>query len=79
MLFERPAAIEDARAAIASSDVASRCELVVGDFFDSIPSNADAYVLKSVLHNWPDDLAARILGQCASAMRVGATLCIVER
>jgi orsellinic acid C2-O-methyltransferase len=79
VLFERPAAIEDSRAAIASSAVASRCELVAGDFFQSVPANADVYVLKSVLHNWPDDLAARILVQCAAAMCAGAVLCVVER
>jgi hypothetical protein len=33
----------------------------VGDFFRSAPKGADAYLLGSVIHNWDDDAAARIL------------------
>jgi orsellinic acid C2-O-methyltransferase len=79
VLFERPAAIDDARRAIAASPVADRCELAAGDFFEAVPPGADVYVVKSVVHNWSDDLARRILGVCAAALRPGAALCLVER
>jgi hypothetical protein len=50
-----------ARAFLAAENVADRCELVVGDFFEDVPE-ADAYLLSNIVHNWDDDDALRILG-----------------
>ena len=36
-------------------------------------------MLKSVLHDWPDDQCARILASCRSAMPGGARLFVIER
>jgi O-methyltransferase domain len=43
-------------------------EIIRGDFFDSVPPNRDAYVLKAILHDWDDDSAVAILRNCRSAM-----------
>jgi hypothetical protein len=40
--------------------------LVAGDFLQQVP-HADMYLLKRVLHNWPDNLCAKILQNCAEA------------
>jgi hypothetical protein len=45
-----------------------RCEVVEGDFFESVPAGADAYILKRVLHDWNDDIAVSLLGRCREAM-----------
>jgi SAM-dependent methyltransferase len=37
-----------------------RIEFVAGSFFESVPEG-DAYVLSGILHDWPDEDAARIL------------------
>jgi DNA-binding transcriptional ArsR family regulator len=80
VLVERPALAEAARVAIAASAVAARARVVAGDFFDALPAHADAYVLKSVLHNWRDGDARRILARCAAALRPRASrLFVVER
>jgi ubiquinone/menaquinone biosynthesis C-methylase UbiE len=47
-----------------------RCRYHGGDMFSEVPS-ADAYVLKSVLHNWSDDECIRILANLRRAI-VGA-------
>jgi hypothetical protein len=52
---------------------------VVGDFFDRIPAGADVYLLKSVIHDWPDDRAVTILRACERAMQADAKLLLVER
>jgi hypothetical protein len=52
---------------------------VAGSFFDNLPRGCDAYVLKSVLHDWDDASSARILQRVAEAADRGATLLIVER
>lgn len=56
-----------------------RFESVAIDFFESVPSSYDAYLLKSVLHDWEDEECKRILRAIAVAMRPDAKLFIVER
>jgi len=51
-----------------SKDFLSRCKLVEGDFFKSIPLGADGYIIKNVILNWDDDSAATILKNCFQAM-----------
>ena len=62
-LFDRPAAVEAARAFLGE-----RASCVVGDFFESVPAGADAYLLSRVLHDWDDEDALRILRVCREAM-----------
>jgi hypothetical protein len=56
----------------------SRCEFVPGDFFETIPTGADIYLLKLVLHDWGNDDAARILKQCRQAVTDSSRLLIIE-
>ena len=49
-----------------------------GSFFDGVPAGADLYLLVRVLHDWPDEDAARILRSCRSAMGADARLLVVE-
>jgi hypothetical protein len=44
-----------------------------------VPGGGDIYLLKSVLHDWPDDRSAVILRNCRRAMPEHARLLIVER
>ena len=53
--------------------------MVAGDIFEAVPGGADAYLLKSVLHDFDDAAAARILAACRRAMAATATLVLVER
>lgn len=55
-----------------------QCKLCSGDFFDSIPKGAEAYLLKSVLHDWDDNKAEEILKNCHRAMSQNSRLLIVE-
>jgi hypothetical protein len=52
---------------------------VGGSFFDGVPSGGDAYLLRAILHDWPDDDCVRILDACRAAMGQEATLLIIER
>lgn len=79
VLFDMPHAISKARAHLAGRGLAGRCEFTSGDFFASVPAGADVYVLKTVIHDWPDDKARDILRSCRAAMRAGARMLIVER
>jgi hypothetical protein len=55
-----------------------QCKLCSGDFFDSVPKGGDAYLLKSVLHDWEDSKAEEILKNCYQAMGQNSKLLIVE-
>lgn len=68
-----------ARARLAEAGVADRCEVVTGSFFENVPSGADIYLLKSVLHDWDDERCAVILGHCRRVMGPRARLLVIER
>lgn len=55
-----------------------RLKWQAGDFFQSVPEGGDAYLLKSVLHDWDDGKAEQILRNCYQAMKPESRLLIVE-
>lgn len=79
ILFEQPHVV----AALSGDDCwmghACEVELHGGDMFHGIPGGADLCVLKSVLHDWPDPEAVRILANCRSVMGSEATILLIER
>lgn len=79
VLFDLPHVVADAKSLVTEAGLGDRIELVAGSFLESLPTGGDAYVLKSVLHNWPDDRAQRILRVCRDAMGASGALLVVER
>lgn len=79
VLFDHSHVIAGARDLLEREGVAERCEAVAGDFFASVPDGGDAYVLKSVIHDWDDARAATILRNCHRAMKEQGRLLVVER
>lgn len=79
VVFDTPGS-EPAAVAELSGDpgLAGRWEVRAGSFFDGVPPGGDAYVLKSVLHDWDDGTAARILRNCRAVMSPAARLIIFE-
>jgi len=71
--------LQGAPAQLEAAGVAGRCEMVVGNFFDSVPSGGDACVLRWILHDWNDKEAARIVAVCAEAMPPNGRLLVIER
>src|SRR5205085_12632246 len=78
VLFDQPHVIEGAREFVASKGLAGRCELAAGDFIESVPAGADAYVMKHIIHDWDDERAVLILKNIARAMREGGRVLVVE-
>jgi hypothetical protein len=50
-----------------------------GDFFESVPAGAGAYLLKQVLHDWDDERARAILCAVRRAMTRDSRLLLAER
>ena len=55
-----------------------RCELIEGDFFQSVPPGGDVYVLKRVLVDYTDEKALQIFRNCLAAMKPDNRLLIIE-
>ena len=79
ILFDLAHATIAASSGLAAAGVEDRCTLVTGSFFDAVPQGADAYLLKSVLHDWDDDQAVKILRNCRHVMAPNAKLFVIER
>jgi hypothetical protein len=78
ILFDMPQVVAGAPAVLEEQHVADRVRIAEGSFFDTVPEGGDAYVLKNVIHDWPDDDAVRILGNVRRAAATGKTLLLVE-
>jgi DNA-binding Lrp family transcriptional regulator len=60
-----------------SAAVGPRWSAVVGDFFESVPA-ADVYLLKSILHDWPDDRCVEILRVCGKSLNPDGVILVIE-
>jgi hypothetical protein len=79
VLFDQPQVVASAPDSLRAQGVLERCKVAGGDFFDAVPTGADAYLLKSVIHDWYDDDARRILATVRRAAGAESRLLLVER
>lgn len=79
VLFDLPHVVERAQARMGDAGVADRIEFVGGSFLESVPSDADAYLMKTIIHDWNDPFAAQIIERCRNAAGTGGHLLLIER
>jgi hypothetical protein len=77
-VFERPPVAETAVQWLHAAGLTHRCDVLEGDFFESVPSGGDVYVLSHVIHDWDEAQCLRLLANCRRAMASHARLVIVE-
>ncbi len=78
VLFDLPQVVAGASALLRRHDVDNRVRVDEGSFFEQVPEGGDLYVLKNVLHDWPDDEAVRILRAVRTAAGAGTNVLLVE-
>jgi len=78
ILFDLPGVAERARAKLEAAGLTDRCRVVGGSFFESVPGDADAYLLRHIIHDWDDARATRILQHVHRAMAADGKLLVVE-
>jgi ubiquinone/menaquinone biosynthesis C-methylase UbiE len=78
ILFDAPQVVEGAKARLEGSGVADRCQIVGGNFFESVPSGADAISMKWIIHDWNDEQSIAIMKNCARALPENGKLIVVE-
>ena len=77
VLFDQPAVVANAGALL--DRFGERCSVVGGSFFESVPSGADAYLLKAILHDWEDAECVAILRVIREGMPEDAVVLVLER
>ncbi len=76
--FDTASRISKAKAVIESKSLGDRCELIAGDFWESVPANADVYIVKNLIHDYDDIKAQKILSNIHQAIATNGKLLVVE-
>jgi hypothetical protein len=77
-VFDTADGMSDAAATLAGAGLSDRASAEAGDFFTSVPEGPDAYLVKSVIHDWNDERSTAILANIRAAMPADGTLLLVE-
>jgi hypothetical protein len=75
ILFDLPRVVQNAKWI---ESIADRCDVIGGDFFESVPAGGEAYLLKHVIHDWNDERALVILKNVRRQIPADGKLLIVE-
>lgn len=63
---------------VKAADLADRCSVIEGNFFESVPAGADAYLFRHIVHDWTDEQSIQILGHCRKVIPANGKLLIVD-
>lgn len=78
-VLELPSVVKQTQARWAPKlGVDDRCSYIAGDMFESVPE-ADAYLMKSILHDWNDKACLDILSTTRASALSDARLFVIER
>jgi len=55
-----------------------QCTIASGDMFSAVPAGADAYIMKHIIHDWPDEQCINILKSCRKGVNSGGKLLVVD-
>jgi hypothetical protein len=78
ILFDLPFVIKSAGELLEKEGVRHRVELASGDFFQSVPTGADAYMMKHIIHDWDDESSIKLLRNIRSAINEKGKVLIIE-
>jgi hypothetical protein len=78
MLVDCEASLDAAKSRFADEDLSSRCELIAADLTQSVPTGADVYMLKHVLHGYRDAEAVTVLRNCRAVIPQNGSLLVIE-
>jgi O-methyltransferase domain len=67
VLYDHPEVVKEPTAVMAAG-LMDRCEVVGGNFLESVPGGADAYIAKRILMDWDDEHVVALLCRCRRAM-----------
>lgn len=77
-VFDLPHVAERAQQALQSVGLNDRGSTIGGSFFETVPSGADAYLLRHVIHDWSDEQSQQILSRVRQAIPAHGKLLVIE-
>jgi O-methyltransferase len=78
ILFDLPTVVGGAAPVLAEAGVADRCDVVEGSFYERIPAGGNAYVMKRIIYNYPDDVAVDILRRVRAVVPADGQVLLLE-
>ena len=78
LLFDLGHVIGRARESLKAYGVDGRCSVIEGNFFQIVPSGADTYLLRHIIHDWTDEQCVQILNNCRKVIPDNGRLLIIE-
>ena len=78
ILFDLGHVAGRARAGIKAAGLEQRCTVIEGNFFESIPAGADAYLMRHIIHDWTDEQSVQILTNCRKVIPANGRVLLVE-
>jgi hypothetical protein len=70
LLFDLGHVVGRARKYLNAYAIDDRCSVIGGNFFESLPSGADTYLFRHIIHDWTDEQSVQIL-HCEKVMQSG--------
>jgi hypothetical protein len=58
--------------------VKDRIQFVAGSMFESVPAGSDVYMMKYIIHDWPDEKCVEILKACRANVKAGGKLLVID-
>ena len=77
-LFDLPEVTRLAIPELLVPPLSHRCQVMAGNFTQSVPEGSDCYVLMSILVDWSDEHARGILRNCRAAVSPAGRVVVVE-
>src|SRR5262245_18122965 len=78
VLFDLPRVVARAGDTMNAAGLGDRCRVIGGNALESVPTGADAYLLRHVVHDWRDEDAAAMLRNCRKVMKPDGRVLVVE-
>lgn len=78
ILFDLPVTVAGARGYLDAAGLGARVEISGGNFFESVPDGADAYVMKHIVHDWSDEESIQIMKNIRAKIPPAGKLLVIE-
>ena len=76
VVFDLPQVVQGTGANL--GELTAKIDIKAGDFFESVPEGADAYIMKHIIHDWDDERCVKIIGNCCRSMNDGGKVLVVD-
>lgn len=78
ILYDIDHVVARAKPRLEAAGVADRCQVIAGNFFESVPAGADTYLMRHIIHDWDEARCIQILKHVRAVLPAGGKLLLIE-